>query len=1053
MRYLFACFSLIFFSSLRAQTDLRFWHLNNTNGLSGTSVKSILRDQKGFIWIGTDFGLNRYDSKNIISLKYNANDSSSISGNKIKRIVEDKTGLQWIVTDGGLCSFNSSNQKFIRYTLYENIEKIKIFNDFFIDSKNNFWIATDDRGWGVLDISNKKYLRVDFSKQIQDTGILKKVYAIQAIEEDKNGAMYFGSRAFSLIIKRGDQYSFTSENRHNYPFPAHTINTIFCDSKNRLWIGAWDNVLHLYNMKNNSVESVFLDTVKKIDYSGNEVTCINEDKNGWLWVGTRKSGLYLYNPSTNQLKHFIKNRFDKTSISNNSVRCIYYDIEGRMWIGTDSGVDIFDPLLNQFEVHYLDNDFTSTELVNDFLEDAKSLYIATSDGLFKTAIEKNTCFKKIFNYQNEKISVTKLFKDSYGTIYLGTNKTVFILDKKYLTLKTMNTFYNRKVNSDFNFYNIASSRIVSIAQSRWLNHEVLWVSPYGHGLAAFDIEKKIGFITPVFGKGLRYEHLINKVFIDSDQNVFSLNGRNGISLNFIGVSFADSIFNLAPTKQKNILADFAPARSNFLDEKIPNMPAEVFDMMEISKDVYWITSTSGGLFKLNLKTNTLVHFDNPYPNMYGMERDANGNLWILSSAGIEFFNTGTNSFYHFGPSDGIPDDGLQGYLYKNKEGYLFAGGKGYYLKFKPEEIRLNNTKPSTSITHFKIFDQVADSLLTDPKIKLSYQQNHFSFDFVSLNFTAAIENKYQYMLEGYDKNWISSGIRNYTSYTNLNGGNYTFKIKSSNNNNVWSDETVVAITIKPPLWQYIWFYPAVILFVSVLGFLIYRKRIKNIHRIQTDKLFAEIDAQEKERRRIARDLHDEFGTKMSALKIYLSTYEKFIDHQNQEAVKTKKELYSIVDDSMHDLRSLLMDLSPKTLEMHGFASALKDLTNRISNTHLFHIKCFVTPMLEKFDSKYELTLFRITQELINNSIKHAGCKEIGIQLFYREKNIVFSYEDDGKGFDQETNKTAGYGIKNIETRVSLLDGKLTWETSPGNGINVTIEIPYELNNQNIENND
>ena len=192
---------------------------------------------------------------------------------------------------------------------------------------------------------------------------------------------------------------------------------------------------------------------------------------------------------------------------------------------------------------------------------------------------------------------------------------------------------------------------------------------------------------------------------------------------------------------------------------------------------------------------------------------------------------------------------------------------------------------------------------------------------------------------------------------------------------------------------------------------------------------------------------------MSALKIYLSTYEKFIDHQNQEAVKTKKELYSIVDDSMHDLRSLLMDLSPKTLEMHGFASALNDLTNRISNTHLFHIKCFVTPMLEKFDSKYELTLFRITQELINNSIKHAGCKEIGIQLFYREKNIVFSYEDDGKGFDQETNKTAGYGIKNIETRVSLLDGKLTWETSPGNGINVTIEIPYELYNQNIQNND
>ncbi len=481
-----------------------------------------------------------------------------------------------------------------------------------------------------------------------------------------------------------------------------------------------------------------------------------------------------------------------------------------------------------------------------------------------------------------------------------------------------------------------------------------------------------------------------------------------------------------------------------MDEKIPNFPAEVFDMMEISDGLYWITSTSGGLFKLNLKDNTLIHFENSYPNMYGMEKDMNGNLWILSSAGLEFFNTTENTFYHFGQSDGIPDEGLQGYFYKDKDGYFYAGGKGYYLKFKPEEIKFNSVKPIASITHFKIFDKIADSLLFEKSINLSYRQNHFSFDFTSLNFTDANENKFQYKLEGLDEQWISAGTRNYVSYTNLNGGNYIFKIKSSNNNNVWSDPASVAIYIRPPFWQYKLFIPALIIILAAAGFLIYRNRIKNIHRLQTEKLLAEIDAQEKERRRIARDLHDEFGTKMSALKIYLSTYEKFIDHQNQEAVKTKKELYSIVDDSMHDLRSLLMDLSPKTLEMHGFASALNDLTNRLTNTHLFHIKSYVFPQLERFDAKYELPIFRITQELINNSIKHADCKEISIQLFYRDNCIIFSYEDDGKGFDLEKIKSEGYGLKNIETRVSILEGKVSWDSSPGNGINVTIEIPYEL---------
>ena len=1044
MRYTITCIAFLFFSALYAQPDLRFWHLSNVNGLSGTSVKTIIQDQKGFIWIGTDFGLNRYDAKNIISFKYDVSNSSTIPGNIIKRIVEDKAGLQWIVTDGGLCNFNSSNQNFTRYPLFEKNVKIKSINDLFIDSKNNFWIATDEVGWGKIDLSNKKYVRENFNNQNQDTGSLRKVYAVQTIAEDKNEKLYFGTRAYSLIIKKETGYGFSAQNRSVYPYLAHTINTIFCDSKNRIWIGAWDNVLHTYDNDKNILESVFLESEKNINYSGNEITCINEDDNGWLWIGTSKKGLYLYNPINKQLKHFTKNRLDKNSLSNNTIRCIYKDKDGRMWLGTDSGVDVYDPLLNQFEVHYLNDNFTSTDLVNDILEDESNLYVATNDGLFVNALNSRLSAKKSFLYQNEKLNLTKLFKDSRGTIYLGTNKTVFILDKKNFTINTLNTFYNRVANSDFDFYNIASSRIVSMAESHWLGYDVLWISPYGHGLAAFDIKTKAGFVTPVFGKGLRYEHLIHKIFIDSRQNVFCLNGRNGISQNFVYANFVDSIFKLSPTKQKTIQVNFSPIRSNFLDEKIPNLPAEVFDMMEISDGVYWITSTSGGLFKLNLKDNTLIHFENSYPNIYGMEKDMNGNLWILSSAGLEFFNTTENTFYHFGQSDGIPDEGLQGYFYKDKDGYFYAGGKGYYLKFKPEEIKFNSVKPIASITHFKIFDKIADSLLFEKSINLSYRQNHFSFDFTSLNFTDANENKFQYKLEGLDEQWISAGTRNYVSYTNLNGGNYIFKIKSSNNNNVWSDPASVAIYIKPPFWQYKLFIPALIITLASAGFLIYRNRIKNIHRLQTEKLLAEIDAQEKERRRIARDLHDEFGTKMSALKIYLSTYEKFIDHQNQEAVKTKKELYSIVDDSMHDLRSLLMDLSPKTLEMHGFASALNDLTNRLTNTHLFHIKSYVFPKLERFDAKYELPIFRITQELINNSIKHADCKEISIQLFYRDNCIIFSYEDDGKGFDLEKIKSEGYGLKNIETRVSILEGKVSWDSSPGNGINVTIEIPYEL---------
>ena len=265
MQYRVLCIVLFSFSTITAQPALRFWHLNNSNGLSGTSVKTIIQDQKGFIWIGTDFGLCRYDSKNIISFKNIKNDSTSISGNTIKRIIEDKSGLQWIVTDGGLCSFNSSTQIFTRYPLFEKNEKIKSVNDLLIDSKNNFWIATDENGWGKLDVLNKKYLRENFDDQNQLTAALKKIYAVQALSEDRNGIMYFGTRAFSLIVKKDTNYLFSIGNRNSYPYPAHTISTIFCDSKNRIWIGAWDNVLHQYDVEKNILNPIFLDANKIID--------------------------------------------------------------------------------------------------------------------------------------------------------------------------------------------------------------------------------------------------------------------------------------------------------------------------------------------------------------------------------------------------------------------------------------------------------------------------------------------------------------------------------------------------------------------------------------------------------------------------------------------------------------------------------------------------------------------------------------------------------------------------------------------------------------------
>jgi signal transduction histidine kinase/ligand-binding sensor domain-containing protein len=1041
----FSVFFIVYvcLSSVIAQPSKRFWHLTTADGLSGYSVKSIAQDDKGFMWFGTESGLNRYDAKSFRLIKKSKVGTNGLSGNKIKKLVLFKKQL-WAITDGGLSIIDpqSLQAKSFKITLEKKV--INNINDIYFEDDNTCWIGTPSDGWGKLNIHTHQYTRNDFNNSQNDTSILNKIYNALVVTGDKDNHLYIGSLAFSLIVDSAGQNKLTYKRNTKYPFPAHTVNTIYCDASNTVWLGCWDNALHRYDKTQNKIETIFLTKNGIIDYSGDEITCINEDNSGNLWIGTSKNGLYLYNLKSKVFTNLNYDQYRNNSISDNHINCIFRDKENRMWIGTNRGLDIYDPLLNQLQVNYLSKNKNNPGMINDFVRSGERLYIGGQEGLWINPFKSDSTFMS-YQFNGETLNITSLFKGSNDIVYVGSNRTSFILDKNTNSLSTFSTVYNRQANSAFDFYDIAASRIVGMAQSKDFNTDLLWVSPYGHGIAAFNMRNHVGFVSSLFEGQLRMEHLINKIYCDSKNNIFFLTANNGIGAGFNSRSGIDSLLSLPLTSAKSVLTNYDPLLTTFLNHKIPTLPNDIFDMLEDKDGGYWITSPTSGLYyiTLSLKENKIKHYIEEFPNLYGLHKDNNGNLWIITSGGIIFFDVKTKMHHLIGSLDGIPIQGLHRYFYKDVDGMLYAGGKGYYVSFNPEKYQFNANKPNSVLTHFTIFDKNNDSLLISNTIGLSYKQNYFSFEFSSLNYTIPSANRFAYKLEGVDDKWIESGSRNYASYTNLEGGNYVFKVRSANNNNVWGDAKSININITPPIWQYSWFWPMTTILIGAIFFVMYKRRITALHNIQTQKLVAEIDAQEKERRRIARDLHDEFGTKMSALKIYLSTFEKFIDYSSDEAKRTRNELYHIVDNSMQDLRSLLMDLSPKTLEMHGFSAALQDLSNRLSQTLLFTISCFVAPELEKFEKKYELTLFRIIQELINNSIKHSNCTEINIQLFYRDNTIVLNYDDNGKGFDTATTAISGYGLKNIETRTTILNGSIIWESSPGKGINALITIPYK----------
>jgi len=1033
------------------------------------------------MWFGTDEGLNRYDGKELIVFKNIPRDSSSLSGNEIHDLFEDRDGIIWIATgDGGLSSYNYQKGKFRQYHIHISGSDGSVANSINAiaqKGEDKLWIATDKAGLYLFDKKRGTFQILSQTISGINREYANKAYSYFDLATDSIGNTYFGTLTFSLLVARTDSFPVTKAIKE-YPYPANSINCIFIDNKKRVWLGAWDNALHEYNAKTNSpdkigagISTILLNKNDVLTYSGDEIISINEDQKEWLWLGSRHSGLYLFNPITKEIFNQKKNLGDPGSLSSNTVRCIYRDNANRMWVGTDAGIDIYDPLLNQFEVVPLKKiiaDAGEDETVYDFFQDENSFYIATSKGLLirkflrlpspdasvRGVGQTDQFIRKTFSYNKEELSITKIFRDNQGTLYLGTNKTAFILDTKNLSIKTFNCSYKRK-EDDFNFFNIPSSRIVSMAEGNWNDHDVLWICPYGHGVGVFDKKTWSGMVSTLNIPD-NMENLVRKVFVDSKNNCWLLCAAKGLGQG-VSCPVAPALKNLWTKENfqsKTILLDSAFLRTEFAEQNPAGSfslrPNNLYDMIENTDGTYWITSSTG-LFLFNPDLNsssmgklggTFTSYSSDHPDMNGLMKDKNENLWIIVSGGLEFFDVKKKQFHFFGFKEGIPGEGVQRYFYRGHDGFVYAGGNGYFIRFRPEEIKFNLASPEIAITHFKIFDKPSDSLLLQQEINLSYRKNFFSFEFAALNYTDPDANQYAYQLEGVDHDWVFSGNRNFASYTNLHGGHYVFRVKAANNNGVWNEEGMsVPVYIKPPLWQYVWFYPSLILIFVVAGFFIYRNRVQRLRKQQEEKLRTEIEAQEHERVRIAQDLHDDFGTRISALKIYMSTLEKYLDTKSEEAVAVQESARSIVNEAMTDLRTLLMNLSPKTLEMHGFHAAVHDLVNRLNHTGMFEVELDVDHSVQRFDKKSELALYRITQELLNNSIKHSQCTEISIQLLQRDGMLVLTYSDNGKGFDKSQLKEKGFGLKNIENRVSLTGGKIFWDTAPGRGISVTVEVP------------
>ncbi|MGZ8544017.1 MAG: ligand-binding sensor domain-containing protein [Flavisolibacter sp.] len=470
-----------FFLVSAQEPSLYFEKITVQDGLSHNQVNSIIQDQRGFIWIGTDDGLNRYDGKRFAVFRTRPNDSTSISGNIITDLIEDREGRIWIATaDGGLSRYDHRLPPLQQFKQYKHKP-----NDRFSIPVNTINTLLEDRqGFLWLGTSGKSVLR--FHKQ---TGIFEDVTqsskTILDLCMDAKGMIWTGKQGGGIMKIDPVTLKYYEDPRYKDLYaklPHATVTALFKDNKNQMWFGSWDKVL--FRQKTSGPEEAF-HTGSNMHFRDDEISSFAQDASGRIWMGGKDHGLHIYDPAAARFYNYSYNPAREGSISDNRINHIFIDRDGRVWIGTNRGICINNPGKQQFTQNFLNSGPGRQVTVYDFFQDEnQNIWIGTSEGCFLKKTDGSTHHIPV-SYKGNPLHITHFFKDGSGKMYVGTDYSFFSFDPVSYSVELLpNTDKDGVMNR------IIDSRIVSVVQDTIQGRPVLITSPYGHFLAYYDLQQK-----------------------------------------------------------------------------------------------------------------------------------------------------------------------------------------------------------------------------------------------------------------------------------------------------------------------------------------------------------------------------------------------------------------------------------------------------------------------------------------------------------------------------------------------------------------------------------
>lgn len=1031
------------------EAPVYFEHLALEEGLSQSRILAIEQDSIGFLWFGTQDGLNRYDGYEFRIYRPQVNNGDVEHGG-ITALATAGNGDLWVGTrQGGLFVYRAVRDQFEAVTLPVEADVLPHITALCRDHEGRLWIGT--RALGLFSLKLNGGL-ADVSAVPLSAPSLAHVPAVQSLAAG-DGKLWVGSERSGLLA-----FTPATQTLEHWTkaegLLADTVTCLLPEADGGLWFGTQNGLMH---RDGDGVFRSFQHDVKDPQsLSGRQVWSLLRDRAGALWVGTRDDGLNRSSDNGQTFDHFHYSPINAKSLSSNQAWRLFEDRSGVIWVGTGGqGLNKYARGLSQFLRYgiFPDHPHSPGSFVplSMTVDRDERLWMGTwNHGLVSldTRAERFTYHRLDQGENAEKAATrsadgeTKLIiaahADRDNQLWFGAYKRG-LLRFDPATGKTM--------------------RYPNAGGTSWTPTAVvdgqpgtLWVGSYRGGLYRFD--KRSG-----------------------EFQQFQANPKQSgaLSMNQVSALLYDSRDRLWVGTFGGGLNLLQPESNNFIhfrndSERADSLPHDlVTSLHEDPQGQIWVGTDGGGLSLWRgaetdfERIEAASRFGNKVVN--GIITDGNGDLWVATNKGLLQRRSHDKHWRRFGTGEGVMLEFNAGVFAGSASGELFFGGTRGLNRFHPNALKHNSQAPPVVLTAVKKFhqDAVPGPYLVD-RLAFDYTDNFLRFEFAALDYNLPEKNRYRYKLEGVDRDWVDAGTRRSADYTDLDGGRYVFRVAAGNNDGVWNDAGLaVPLVIHPPFWQTWWFQLLLVLLALLvlvaLPFVWQMRRYRRLQQLRDQELETKrrlTEGREVERLRIAQEIHDGPVQDLHAVHIQMVLFQKSLalklakllgaDPERPSPAAGLADIVVYLQRIAQDLRDLCGQLRPPTLQHFGLNAALEAHVDRCREKYpQIDISCDTGGAISDIPEETQLALFRICQEALNNAFQHAKGDRVWVCFEADAEALVLEVRDNGLGFEPQNlvsfSRQGHFGLLGISERAQAIGARLEIESAPDAGTMVRVFAP------------